>query len=185
MKYEEIKKRAASQWHAMQTSARTRILIGTGTCGIAAGAEEILNTLRKELGNHGLKADIIQVGCIGLCYAEPLMEIAKPGKPSVFYGNLTPSLVSEIVRDYLAGDNPRPDLALGTRGEGSIDGIPRFFDLPALQPQKRIVLRNCGNIDPADINHYLANDGYDGRIGRQFGAGRLAALGGAAVIFAG
>jgi NADH-quinone oxidoreductase subunit F len=162
MKYEEIKKKAASQWNAVQKSARPRILIGTGTCGIAAGAEEILNTLRKELANQGLKADIIQVGCIGLCYAEPLIEIAKPDKPSVFYGNLTPSLVSEIVRDYLAGDNPRPDLALGTRGEGSIKGIPAFYDLPVLKPQKRIILRNCGSIDPADINHYLANDGYDG-----------------------
>jgi NADH-quinone oxidoreductase subunit F len=162
MKYEEIKKKAVSQWNALQKSTRTRILIGTGTCGIAAGAEEILVTLRKELENQGLKADIIQVGCIGLCYAEPLMEVAKPGSPSVFYGNLTLSLVSEIVRDYLAGDNPRPDLALGTRGEGAIEGIPRFYDLPALKPQKRIILRNCGTIDPSDISHYIANDGYDG-----------------------
>ena len=85
MKYEEIKRKAVSQWNTMQKSARPRILIGTGTCGRAAGADEILNTLRKELDDHGLKADIIQVGCIGLCYAEPLMEIAKQGKPSVFY----------------------------------------------------------------------------------------------------
>jgi NADH-quinone oxidoreductase subunit F len=162
MKYEEIKKKADSQWQVMQKSARPRILIGTGTCGMAAGAEEILNTLRKELGNQGLEADIIQVGCIGLCYAEPLMEVVKPGRPSIFYGNLTPSLVSEIVRDYLAGDNPRPDLAMGTRGEGAIEGIPQFYDLPALKPQKRIILRNCGGIDPADINHYIANSGYDG-----------------------
>jgi NADH-quinone oxidoreductase subunit F len=162
MKYEEMKKRAASQWQAMQKSAKPRILIGTGTCGIAAGAEEILTTLRQELESKGLKADIIQVGCIGLCYAEPLIEIAKPGKPGIFYGNLTPSLVSEIVRDYLAGDNPRPDLALGTRGEGRIEGIPCFYDLPVLKPQKRIILRNCGGIDPADINHYIANDGYSG-----------------------
>jgi NADH-quinone oxidoreductase subunit F len=162
MNYLEIKRRATSQWQALQKSPQPRILIGMGTCGIAAGAEEILNTLRKELAVNSLQADIVQVGCIGLCYAEPLMEVVKPGKPGVFYGNLTPTLVAEIVRDYLAGDNPRPDLALGTRGEGSIDGIPGLFDLPVLRPQKRIVLRNCGNIDPADINHYLANDGYDG-----------------------
>lgn len=162
MKYEEIKKKDLSQWNTMQKSVRPRILIGTGTCGMAAGADEILNTLRKELNKHSLKADIVQVGCIGLCYAEPLMEIVKQGEPSVFYGNLTPALVSEIVRDYLAEDNPRPDLALGTRGEGDIAGIPRFHDLPFLRPQKRIILRNCGSIDPTDINHYLANDGYDG-----------------------
>jgi NADH-quinone oxidoreductase subunit F len=92
------------------------------------------------------------------------MEVAKPGKPSVFYGNLTPALVSEIVRDCIAGDNFRPDLALGTRGEGSIQGIPLFYELPVLKPQKRIILRNCGSIDPEDINHYLANEGYSGLV---------------------
>jgi NADH-quinone oxidoreductase subunit F len=162
MNFEEMKKRAVSQWKALQNSPKPRIFIGTGTCGIAAGAEDILSALRQELEKNGLEAEIIQVGCIGFCYAEPLIEIAKTGKPSVFYGNLTPALITEIVRDYLAGDNPRPDLALGTRGEGSVEGIPHLSESPVLKPQKRIVLRNCGSIDPTDINHYIANDGYDG-----------------------
>ncbi len=162
MNFEEIKKQAMSNWEAMQNSEKTRILIGTGTCGIAAGAEDILKTLREELGKNSIEADIIQVGCIGLCYAEPLVEIVKPGMPGVFYGNLTPELMAEIVRDYLTADNPHPDLALGTRGEGTINGIPRLFDLPVLKPQVRIALRNCGNIDPTDIHHYIANGGYEG-----------------------
>ena len=162
MNYEEIKKKAASQWQALQNSQKPRIFIGTGTCGMAAGAEEILATLRKELESNGLKADIVQVGCIGFCYAEPLIEIIKPGKPGIFYGNLTPSKVSEIVRDYLAGDNPRPDLALVCRGNAGVDGIISFADFTVLKPQARLVLRNCGNIDPEDINHYIANDGYSG-----------------------
>ena len=70
--------------------------------------------------------------------------------------------MSEIVRDYLVGDDPRPDLALGTRGEGTIQGIPRLVDLPVLKPQVRIVLRNCGDIDPTDIDHYIAAGGYGG-----------------------
>jgi NADH-quinone oxidoreductase subunit F len=162
MNFEATKQRAISRWQAMQESQKPRILIGTGTCGVAAGAESILNTLRQELDRHNIAADIMQVGCIGLCYAEPLVEIIKPGKPSVFYGNLTPELTTEIVRDYLVGDNPRPDLALGTRGEGDIEGIPRLYDLPVLKPQVRIVVRNCGNIDPTDIEQYIANGGYDG-----------------------
>src|SRR4030042_1926041 len=127
MNFEELKKRANSQWKAMQNSPKPRILIGTGTCGIAAGAEDILKTLREELEKCDLEADIIQVGCIGFCYAEPLVEIAKPGRPGVFYGNLTPELMSGIVRDYLVGDNPRPDLALGTRGDGASAGLPRLL----------------------------------------------------------
>ncbi len=162
MDFQKIKKQATADWQALQTSPRPRISIGMGTCGIAAGAEDILNTLHQELSINNIEADIIHVGCIGLCYAEPLIEITKPGKPGVFYGNLTPELATEIVRDWLMGDNPRSDLALGTRGEGTISGIPRLFDLPVLKPQVRIALRNCGNIDPADINHYIANGGYDG-----------------------
>jgi NADH-quinone oxidoreductase subunit F len=162
MNFEEAKKKAIAQWKAMQCSPKPRLLIGTGTCGIAAGAEAILETLRQELESNGIEAEIIQVGCIGLCYAEPMFEIAKSGRPSVFYGYLTPEKVVEIVRDYLVGDNPRPDLALGTRGEGDIEGIPRLFDLPVLKPQVRIAVRNCGNIDPANIDHYIANGGYEG-----------------------
>jgi NADH-quinone oxidoreductase subunit F len=164
MSFEKIKKQAVSQWEAMLNSPRPRILIGTATCGMAAGAEDILQALSKELERNNIKADIMQVGCIGLCYAEPLIEVIKPGKPSVFYGNLTPELVAEIVRDWLAGDNPRPDLAMGTRGEGTLEGIPRLFELPVLKPQIRIVLRNCGNIDPANIHQYIANGGYEGFI---------------------
>jgi NADH-quinone oxidoreductase subunit F len=162
MSFEEIKKQAVLQWEAMQQSDKVRILIGMGTCGRAAGAEGVLDTLNRGLAEQHIQAEILQVGCIGLCYAEPLIEVVKPGKPSVFYANLTPGLVSEVIKDYLVADNPRPDLALGTRGEGTLEGIPRLFDLPVLKPQVRISLRNCGNIDPENINHYVANGGYDG-----------------------
>jgi len=160
--FEEIKEKAILQWKTMQQSESIRILIGMGTCGRAAGAEDILDVLNQELAKRNIQTDILPVGCIGLCYAEPLIEVIKPGKPSVFYGNLTPELMSEIIADYLIADNPRPDLALGTRGEGTLDGIPKLFDLPVLKPQVRISLRNCGNIDPENIAHYIANGGYEG-----------------------
>jgi len=160
--FEEIKSQAVLQWKAMQQSERARILIGMGTCGRAAGADDILDVLNHELAQQHIQADVLQVGCIGLCYAVPLIEVIKPGMPSVFYGNLTPELIPEIIKDYLVYGNPRSDLALGARGEGTLDGIPRLFDLPVLKPQFRISLRNCGNIDPENINHYIASGGYDG-----------------------
>lgn len=162
MSFEEIKSQAVLQWKAMQQSENARILIGMGTCGRAAGAEDVIAALNQKLAEQHIQAEILQVGCIGLCYAEPLIELVKPGKPSILYGNLTPELVSEIIADYQIADNPRPDLALGTRGEGTLEGIPNLFDLPVLKPQVRISLRNCGNIDPENINHYIANGGYEG-----------------------
>jgi NADH-quinone oxidoreductase subunit F len=162
MQFKDIERQALEQWEATQNSSTPRILIGMGTCGTAAGAGDILEALNQELQRTGIQAEVIHVGCIGLCYAEPLMEVIKPGMPGIFYGHLQPELIPEIVQGYLVGDNPRSDLALGTRGGEDIEGIQQLFDLPVLKPQVRIALRNCGNIDPASIYHYIANGGYEG-----------------------
>jgi NADH-quinone oxidoreductase subunit F len=164
MSFEQVQNAAISEWNALQNSDRTRVLIGMGTCGIAAGAGSVYESLEKVLAELKTEVEIIRVGCIGLCYAEPLVEIIKPGKPGIFYSSLSPEMMAEIVRDYIINDNPRTDLAMGTRGNGTIDGIPEFFNLPVLKPQVRISLRNCGNIDPENINHYIANGGYEGLV---------------------
>jgi len=122
----------------------------------------VLDAFRKELPKHGVEATITEVGCIGLCYTEPIVTIYKPNFPGVCYGNVTPEVVSSLVEDFLIHDNPRPDLALGTVGEEVIEGIPRLFNLPVLKLQERLVLRNCGWIDPENINHYIENGGYAG-----------------------
>ncbi len=162
MKFEDIRKQAVAEWEALQHSAKTRILVGTGTCGRAAGALSDLEVIKKELAQRNIDAIVSTVGCIGLCYAEPLVDIIKPNRPRICYGNVTPEIIVQLIQDYIIDNNPRPDLALGTIGEETIDGIPRLFDLPMLKPQVRISLRNCGYIDPTDIKQYIANDGYGG-----------------------
>ena len=162
MTFEEIQSRAVSEWKALQSSSEPRILVGAGTCGSAAGALGVLEAIDRELAQRNIEAIIIQVGCMGLCYAEPMIGVIKPGRAQIIYGNLTAELAGEIIHDYLVNDNPRPDLALGYIGDDSIDGIPNLFELPVLKPQVRIILRNCGFIDPENINHYIANGGYSG-----------------------
>ncbi|GAI04243.1 unnamed protein product, partial [marine sediment metagenome] len=120
----------------------------------------VIEAINTELKRHDIEAVISQVGCIGLCYAEPLVDIIKPGRPRICYGHIITEQVSQLIEDYIIKDNPRPDLALGTIGDGSIEGIPKLFDLPMLKPQVRIALRNCGHIDPENINHYIASGGY-------------------------
>jgi len=162
MNFDEIKKRAIIESEQLLESDKPRILIGCATCGRAAGALDVLDAFRKELPKHGVEATITEVGCIGLCYTEPIVTIYKPNFPGVCYGNVTPEVVSSLVEDFLIHDNPRPDLALGTVGEEVIEGIPRLFNLPVLKLQERLVLRNCGWIDPENINHYIENGGYAG-----------------------
>ena len=162
MSLEDVRKQAIAEWEALQHSPKPRILIGTATCGRAAGAMSVLDTIKQELRRHNIDAIINQVGCIGLCYVEPLVDIIKPGLPRICYASVTPQIIPKLIEDYLIKNNPRPDLAMGTIGESTVEGIPRLFDLPILKPQVRIVLRHCGYIDPEDIKHYIADDGYTG-----------------------
>ena len=164
MTFDEIKAKAMSEWEALEHSDKPRILIGAATCGRAAGALAVLEAINSELGRHNIQATIIQVGCIGLCYAEPLVDIIKPNRPRICYSNITPEIIPQLIEDYIINDNPRSDLALGTIGNGSTKDIPKLFELPMLKPQLRIALRNCGHIDPENINHYIANDGYRGLV---------------------
>jgi NADH-quinone oxidoreductase subunit F len=164
MSLEDVRKQAIAEWEALQHSPKPRILIGTATCGRAAGAMSVLDTIKQELRRHNIDAIINQVGCIGLCYVEPLVDIIKPGRPRICYASVTPQIIPKLIEDYLIKDNPRPDLAMGTIGESTVEGIPRLFDLPILKPQVRIVLRHCGYIDPEDIKHYIADDGYSGLV---------------------
>ncbi len=153
------------------------IMIGAATCGNSAGAQTIKTTMEEELEKNQSKCRIIEVGCIGLCYAEPIISIIKKGNPAIFYHQVTPEIAKELVNSYILGDNPLLEYAIGTVDinyfkEGkeeehhneALNEIPSLFDLPVLKPQVRRILRNCGFIDPTNIQHYLAKNGYSGFI---------------------
>jgi len=160
MTFTEMQQRAIAEWQALKQSDKPHILVSTATCGQAAGVLPVLEAINNQLAERQLEATVTQIGCIGLCYAEPIICITKPNCPGVFYGDVTPEIVPRLIADYILGDNPHPELALGTVGEGAIKGIPRLFELPMLLSQLRIVMRNCGLIDPENINHYIAGGGY-------------------------
>jgi len=162
MDYASMKAIADRQWSSLASLAQPLIYVGMGTCGKAAGAEAILSALEQGLKRMSILGRIIQVGCIGMCYLEPLMAVRKPDRPFIYYGNLTAERTEEILSSYLLKDDPKPGLAICTLGKGSIEGVPAFSELPMIRPQVRIALRNCGLIDPENINHYIAQGGYSG-----------------------
>ncbi len=122
----------------------------------------MVKAFEDELAQKKVTASVREVGCIGPCYAEPLVNIDKPGKPTICYKNVTPEMVTEIVDSYIKGDDPLPQYTLGTFGQGEIKGVTRILDTPSFKPQERRVFRLCGIIDPTNINHYIANQGYEG-----------------------
>jgi NADH-quinone oxidoreductase subunit F len=153
---------AKKKWEALEGNKEPVIYVGAASCGRAAGALELFQGIKSFVEENKTKAKVIEVGCIGPCYLEPLVDIRLPGQPRVSYNNVTVKTLPMILKSHLLEGIPHAKLALGHFGTNSFYDIPRFFDLPMLKPQVRIVLRNCGFIDPEDIDQYLAREGYQG-----------------------
>jgi NADH-quinone oxidoreductase subunit F len=164
--FDAIRQQASVNWTALTEGSEVAVIyIGTASCGRAAGAMDVMQTVQETLAELEIPARIVQVGCIGPCYLEPLMDVALPGQPRISYANVTPEKASKILTACLLNGDLLPKLAKGHFGGDSFTEktrIPRFFDLPMLKPQVRVVMRNCGLIDPEQIDHYLARDGYLG-----------------------
>ena len=76
-------KSATAQWLALMESEQPVIYVGAATCGLAAGAGAVLAFLHKEIEKASLDARVVEVGCLGPCYLEPLVIVLKPGKPRI------------------------------------------------------------------------------------------------------
>ena len=101
--FEHIQETAYREWEAFTTPPYPRIIIGTATCGRAAGALRVHAAFQKALVTYSIEADVQNVGCLGLCYAEPLVEITLPGGRRLFYANVTEKMAKKLVKDVLVG----------------------------------------------------------------------------------
>ena len=160
--YTELRQRADEHWQGLVAGERPWIRVGTAMCGHAAGAAEVLDAIRNELEARGVEANVDEVGCLGLCFAEPLVDILKPGGSRLFFGNVTPGDVPALIDGYLLSGGVRGPEPLGYLGDTPMDSVPDLNELPGMRLQERIALRNAGTIAPADVLQYVANGGYAG-----------------------
>ena len=156
--FEPLKEQSAAEWEAIVNSPKPHIFIGTDTSGRAAGALETLEAFREALAEKNIDAILIEVGSTGYCYADPSVVIRKPGFPPIYYGYVTTGIASRLVSDFIIGDDPCYEFAIGALEKNDI--IPTIYDQPRFQYEKRILLSHCGNIDPRNIKQYIANGGY-------------------------
>ena len=157
--YDALATRAAERWDALH--AKPWIRVGTGLMGEAAGAKAVLSALRNAVEESGVDAAISEVGTRGLCYAEPLVDVAVPGGPRVLYGNVAPEQAAAIVERHVREGEPAVEFALASVDCG-VPGVPRLEDLPMMRGQVRVALRNAGEIDPVDLDQYVARGGFAG-----------------------
>jgi NADP-reducing hydrogenase subunit HndB len=112
---EELKKlRGEAQKDLLvRTQTGTRIIIGMGTCGIAAGAREVMHAILKELETRKIEAHVETVGCVGMCAKEPLVDIEQAGKSRVRYANVSPEGVSRLIEEHLIQGRVIQEWAIG------------------------------------------------------------------------
>ena len=160
--FRELKTRADQEWAELVSGQTPWIRVGTAMCGHAAGAFDVVAALKEELASRDIDAVVDEVGCLGPCYAEPLVDILKPGGPRLLFNNIAPSDVPALIDEYLVGDVIPMHRVLAYIGESRVEGVPEFSTLPAMKLQQRVALRNAGHTAPNDMYQYIANGGYGG-----------------------
>ncbi len=138
------------------------IFIGAGTCGLGAGADKTRKEVEKYLAQNKLNASIIEVGCIGLCSSEPIVDVQLPGRNRISFENMTEDKVAAVMDKVFYGEIPE-DHVLGQFRQSSSepwDNVPFIDEHPFFAAQTRLVLKNCGIIDPTSIQEYMAFGGY-------------------------
>jgi NADH-quinone oxidoreductase subunit F len=139
---------------------RPVIFIGMATCGLAAGAEDTKAAFLMAMAESGITGQVVGVGCIGHCYAEPFVVIHNPGFPPLAYHNVTPGKARVLVRSFLLEGDPVYEYVLGTTEPSEL--LPTLLDYPRFHLEERVVTDLCGRIDPENIHDYIAKGGYSG-----------------------
>ncbi|MDH3344124.1 MAG: NADH-quinone oxidoreductase subunit NuoF [Desulfobacteraceae bacterium] len=159
-KFSAILEEAERRRKAFTETPVPKIHIGMATCGIASGALETKKAFEEILAERNVEAIIHPVGCIGHCYAEPVVIIDHPdsGFPPIFYPEVTAGKAQMLVKLFLGEGDPRFEHILGATMENDL--IPSVMEFPRFNQEKRVVMEKCGHINPEDIYDYIAEGGY-------------------------
>ncbi len=168
-------RRVAAQGNRSLNPDRLKISVGMATCGLAAGADEVFAEVQQEVARQGLPYLVTPTACLGWCSQEPLVDVKLPGHPRLTYGRMDVRKARDLVRGLAKNDlklpwvlgitNSDPNPVTGAESIyaeklNGLSGLPLLKDLPVFRRQIRLVLRNCGLIDPASLEEYVARGGY-------------------------
>ena len=159
MHFEEILSKAGARYRGPNHDMCAEVRVSGSPDQTAA----VLEALKDRSGEGGMNTQVIRAGSFGCYDLEPILSLSKPGRPTLMYHRVTPAEATELVDDYLDNNRVMADRVLCTMGEDGFDSLPRASDLPLFTLQNRVASRNCGIVDPEDIDHYIAcAQGYSG-----------------------
>jgi len=131
---------------------KTKVIVGLGSCGIAAGASKVYNKINALKEVENLDFELKKTSCIGMCYREPLVEVIDE-TGSYLYGDIDEGKAIELINSHIINKEVIKEYVVSTDLFEASDN--KFF-----AGQTKIALRHCGIIDPASIEEYEAADGY-------------------------
>jgi NADH:ubiquinone oxidoreductase subunit F (NADH-binding)/Pyruvate/2-oxoacid:ferredoxin oxidoreductase delta subunit/(2Fe-2S) ferredoxin len=139
------------------------IYVGAGTCGLGAGAGKTIEGIQSYLSTKNIDVDVVEVGCIGLCAAEPIVDVQLPGHNRVSFSHVTEDKVESLLDSVLNLELPEEEVLFQFPVENKKrwENVVDFNQHPYFVKQHRIVLQNCGSLNPVSIDEYIANGGYE------------------------
>jgi NADH:ubiquinone oxidoreductase subunit F (NADH-binding)/ferredoxin len=137
-----------------------KIKVPMASCTIAAGANEVLLSINAVVQSMGLDVEVIPVGCMGLDFIDPWIELSKKDYPSTIYATVTPDAVEQIIREYLDRDYSSAYAFRSDKPKGAT--VPSLDELDVWKNQVRWISGKCGVINPESIDDYIAVGGYKG-----------------------
>jgi len=151
-------------------TGKPKISVGLATCGIASGADKTYDALKNYIKDNELDVYLTKTGCIGFCRQEPIMNISLPDRPILIFAKVSEQDVNSILEKVL---NERisdekllckieqwDHITSKTTYGCEFENLPSYSDIPFFKHQKKVVMRNCGLINPEDIEEYIAIGGY-------------------------
>ncbi len=146
-----------------ETVKKPVIYLGAGTCGLGAGAGKTLERIVDYLDKNSIDAEVVEVGCIGLCAAEPIVDIQLPDHNRVSFSKVTSDKVKNLLDSIFKLELPEDIETIYQFPSGenrSWENVINFSEHPYFIKQERLVLKNCGALDPVSIDEYIAAGGY-------------------------
>lgn len=155
---------------------KIKVSVGAATCGVATGSEEVYDEIKSILEKNSFDIVLAKTGCLGLCQMEPIVDVWVPGMGRLTFKQMTPEKIREVIPSVVSGEVKKDHLLCRFDEEILVDkvfkkydtsklredlrGVIPYHEAPFFAKQKKIVLRNCGFIDPDSIEEYIARNGY-------------------------
>ncbi|MBN2496065.1 MAG: SLBB domain-containing protein [Deltaproteobacteria bacterium] len=152
--------RAKDEYEALFCDEAWTVMVGTATCGRSAGALDVLRAFKEQTEALGIETRVIEVGCMGHCYAEPLALVKRPGWPPMFYHHLDAIIARNVVKMLFVENDPYLEFFLGATDPSYM--LPLLDDYPRYHLEHRLLLRRCGLVDPEDARQAVALGAYAG-----------------------